>query len=106
MPNDTDLTKRSYTRGVTLAYRLRPEGQFQNRTAGDTLSRTVGFEPTKKRAFKARHAKHSSGIHYGSSSRTAVKEWLKHLLEVCLQAYFTIIDRPYHGKKAAKWDKI
>ena len=44
----------------------------------------------------------SSGIHFGTSSCTAVKDWLKHRLEVTLQAYFTIPVTVFHGKKAAK----
>ena len=47
----------------------------------------------------------SSGIHFGISSCTAVKDWLKHRLEVTLQAYFTIPVTVFHGKKAAKITK-
>ena len=50
-------------------------------------------------------SKCSSGIHFGISSCTAVKDWLKHRLEVTLQAYFTILHTVFHGKKAAKTTK-
>ena len=50
-------------------------------------------------------SKCSSGIHFGISSCTAVKDQLKHRLEVTLQAYFTIPFTVFHGKKAAKTTK-
>ena len=74
-----------------------PCGQYPNRW--HTLMRTVGFEPTKNRAWKALNAK-LFGIRFGTSSRTAVK-YTKHSLEVILQAYFTIKNPLFHGKKAA-----
>ena len=46
-------------------------------------------------------SKRSSGIHFGISSCTAVKDQLKHWLEVTLQAYFTNPYTVFHGKKAA-----
>ena len=45
--------------------------------------------------------KRSSGIHFGISSCTAVKDQLKHRLEGTLQAYFTNPHPVFHGKKAA-----
>ena len=46
-------------------------------------------------------SKDSSGIHFGISLCTAVKDHLKHWLEGTLQAYFTNLDAVFHGKKAA-----
>ena len=46
-------------------------------------------------------SKRSSGIHFGTSWCTAVKDRVKHTLEVTLQAYFTNLYTVFHGKKAA-----
>lgn len=61
-----------------------------------------GIRTREYRAWQAQRSKRSSGIHFGISSCTAVKDWLKHRLEVTLQAYFTIPVTVFHGKKAAK----
>ena len=61
-----------------------------------------GIRTREKGALQAQRSKRSSGIHFGTSSCTAVKDWLKHRLEVTLQAYFTILFTVFHGKKAAK----
>ena len=79
---------------------LRPEGQIQS--TGDTLLAHGGIRTREKRALQAQRSKRSSGIHFGISSCTAVKDQLKHRLEVTLQAYFTILHTVFHGKKAAK----
>ena len=78
---------------------LRPEGQIQ--TTGDTLWRTAGFEPAKRELYRLIRSKDSSGIHFGTSWCTAVKDQLKHWLEGTLQAYFTNPYTVFHGKKAA-----
>ena len=78
---------------------LRPEGQIQ--TTGDTLLAHGGIRTREKRALQAQRSKRSSGIHFGISACTAVKDSLKHRLEVTLQAYFTNPYTVFHGKKAA-----
>ena len=78
---------------------LRPEGQIQ--TTGDTLLAHGGIRTREKRALQAHSSKRSSGIHFGTSSCTAVKDQLKHWLEATLQAYFTNPYTVFHGKKAA-----
>ena len=77
---------------------LRPEGQIQ--TTGDTLLAHGGIRTREKRALQAR-GKGSSGIHFGISWCTAVKDGLKHKPQVTLQAYFTNPHAVFHGKKAA-----
>ena len=77
---------------------LRPEGQIQ--TTGDTLLAHGGIRTREKRALQAR-GKGSSGIHFGISWCTAVKDGLKHKPQVTLQAYFTNPHTVFHGKKAA-----
>ena len=92
--------KRSRTRKGSSVYRLlRPEGQIQ--TTGDTLLAHGGIRTREKRAFQAQWSKDSSGIHFGTSSCTAVKNQLKHWREGTLQAYFTNPYTVFHGKKAA-----
>ncbi len=61
---------------------------------------TAGFEPAIE-SFTGSRRKHSSGIHFGISSCTAVKDGFKHSLEGSLQPYFTILSTIFHGKKAA-----
>ena len=69
---------------------------------GDMLSlHTVGFEPTNIELDRLKEQVFF-GIHFGISSCTAVKDQLKHRLEVPLQVYFTILFLVFHGKKAAK----
>ena len=63
--------------------------------------RTAGFEPAKSELNRLIRSKDSSGIHFGISWCTAVKDQLKHTLEVTLQAYFTNPYTVFHGKKAA-----
>ena len=85
---------------VRVRHLLRPEGQTNplaicynciRRDSNPRISSLTGSR-----------CKRSSGIHFGISSCTAVKDWLKHRLEVTLQAYFTIPRTVFHGKKAAK----
>lgn len=78
---------------------LRPEGQIQS--TGDTLLAHGGIRTREKRALQAHSSKRSSGIHFGISSCTAVKDQLKHKPQVTLQAYFTNPYPVFHGKKAA-----
>ena len=78
---------------------LRPVGQIQ--TTGDTLLAHGGIRTREIRAEQAQRSKDSSGIHFGISSCTAVKDQLKHWLEATLQAYFTNPYTVFHGKKAA-----
>ena len=56
----------------------------------------------RKSSLTGSRRKRSSGIHFGISSCTAVKDQLKHRLEATLQAYFTIPLTVFHGNKAAK----
>ena len=79
---------------------LRPEGQIQS--AGDTLHNVRWDSNPRIVSLSGSRCKCSSGIHFGISSCTAVKDGLKHSLEVTLQAYFTILSNVFHGKKAAK----
>ena len=78
---------------------LRPEGQTKplaicyNCIRWDSNPRISSLTGSR--------CKCSSGIHFGTSSCTAVKDRLKHRLEVTLQAYFTILLTVFHGKKAA-----
>ena len=78
---------------------LRPEGQIQ--TTGDTLLAHGGIRTRELRAEQAQRSKDSSGIHFGISWCTAVKDRPKHTREVTLQAYFTNPYAVFHGKKAA-----
>ena len=55
----------------------------------------------RKESFTGSECKRSSGIHFGTSLCTAVKDQLKHWLEGTLQAYFTNPYTVFHGKKAA-----
>ena len=74
----------------------------KNQSTGDTLLAHGGIRTREKRALQAHSSKkRSSGIHFGISSCTAVKDHLKHWLEVTLQAYFTNPHPVFHGKKAA-----
>ena len=63
--------------------------------------RTAGFEPAKSELNRLIRSKDSSGIHFGTSWCTAVKDQLKHKPQVTLQAYFTNPHTVFHGKKAA-----
>ena len=63
--------------------------------------RTAGFEPAKSELNRLIRSKDSSGIHFGISWCTAVKDQLKHWLEATFQAYFTNPQTVFHGKKAA-----
>ena len=78
---------------------LHPIGQIQ--TTGDTLLAHGGIRTREIRAEQAQRSKDSSGIHFGTSLCTAVKDHLKHWLESTLQAYFTKLYAVFHGKKAA-----
>ena len=89
----------AHKRGLPCTVFLRPEGQIQ--TTGDTLLAHGGIRTREKRALQAHSSKRSSGIHFGTSSCTAVKDQLKHWLEGTLQAYFTNPYTVFHGKKAA-----
>ena len=89
----------AHERGLPCTVFLRPEGQIQ--TTGDTLLAHGGIRTREKRALQAHSSKRSSGIHFGTSSCTAVKDQLKHKPQVTLQAYFTNPYAVFHGKKAA-----
>ena len=84
---------------LSVPFFLRPEGQIQ--TTGDTLLAHGGIRTREIRAEQAQRSKDSSGIHFGTSWCTAVKDQLKHTLEGTLQAYFTNPYTVFHGKKAA-----
>ena len=84
---------------VRARHLLRPEGQTNplaicynciRRDSNPRISSLTGSR-----------SKRSSGIHFGISSCTAVKDQLTHWLEVTLQAYFTNPYTVFHGKKAA-----
>ena len=101
LPNDNDSLKKHFcTRKQAPAYCfVRPEGQIQ--TSGDTLLAHSGIRTREIRAEQAQRSKDSSGIHFGISWCTAVRDQLKHWLEATLQAYFTNPYTVFHGKKAA-----
>ena len=102
LPNDNEVPNKNvlaHERGLPCTVFLRPEGQIQ--TTGDTLLAHGGIRTREKRALQAHSSKRSSGIHFGISSCTAVKDQLKHWREVTLQAYFTNPYTVFHGKKAA-----
>ena len=98
LPNDNESLNKTFPHTVKCTV-LRPEGQ--NQTTGDTLLAHGGIRTREKRALQAHRSKRSSGIHFGISSCTAVKDHLKHWREVTLQAYFTNPYPVFHGKKAA-----
>ena len=101
LPNDNECQNKNVL-AHDFVYRsfLRPEGQTKplaicyNCIRWDSNPRISSLTGSR--------SKNSSGIHFGTSSCTAVKDWLKHRLEVTLQAYFTIPVTFFHGKKAAK----
>ena len=99
LPNDNESCFRNTEAFPPRTVFLRPEGQIQ--TTGDTLLAHGGIRTREKRALQAHSSKRSSGIHFGTSSCTAVKDHLKHWHEVTLQAYFTNPYTVFHGKKAA-----
>ena len=101
LPNDNESLNKtfSHTEARSRIPFLRPEGQIQ--TTGDTLLAHGGIRTREKRALQAHSSKRSSGIHFGTSSCTAVKDQLKHKPQVTLQAYFTNPHAVFHGKKAA-----
>ena len=101
LPNDNESWTEMFSRTRNRArHLLRPEGQTKplaicyNCIRWDSNPRISSLTGSR--------CKCSSGIHFGTSSCTAVKDWLKHRLEVTLQAYFTILFAVFHGKKAAK----
>ena len=104
LPNDngswTEMFSRTRYRARHL---LRPEGQ--NQSTGDTFCNARRDSNPRISSLTGSRSKNSSGIHFGIPSCTAVKDWLKHRLEVTLQAYFTIRRTVFHGKKAAKITK-
>ena len=69
----------AHERGLPCTVFLRPEGQIQ--TTGDTLLAHGGIRTREKRALQAQKCKRSSGIHFGISWCTAVKDQLKHTLK-------------------------
>ena len=104
LPNDNESWTEMFSRTRYRArHLLRPEGQTKplaicyNCIRWDSNPRISSLTGSR--------CKCSSGIHFGTSSCTAVKDWLKHRLEVTLQAYFTILLTVFHGKKAAKITK-
>ena len=106
LPNDNEYQnrKRSFAHNIVrIIFLVRPEGQTKplaicyNCIRRDSNPRILSSTGSR--------CKHSSGIHFGISSCTAVKDQLKHRLEVTLQAYFTILHTVFHGKKAAKTTK-
>ena len=99
LPNDNESCLRNTEAFPPRTVFLRPEGQIQ--TTGDTLLAHGGIRTREKRAEQAQRSKDSSGIHFGTSWCTAVKDQLKHWLEATLQAYFTNPYPVFHGKKAA-----
>ena len=102
LPNDNKSLNKNvlaHERGLPCTVFLRPEGQIQ--TTGDTLLAHGGIRTREKRALQAHSSKDSSGIHFGISSCTAVKDWFKHKPQVTLQAYSTKLYTAFHGKKAA-----
>lgn len=101
LPNDNECQIKNVL-AHDFVYRsfLRPEGQ--NQSTGDTFCNARRDSNPRASSLTGSRSKCSSGIHFGISSCTAVKDWLKHRLEVTLQAYFTILFTVFHGKKAAK----
>ena len=104
LPNDNESWTEMFSRTRYRArHLLRPEGQTKplaicyNCIRWDSNPRISSLTGSRSKC--------SSGIHFGTSSCTAVKDWLKHRLEVTLQAYFTILLTVFHGKKAAKITK-
>ena len=96
----TNVRLKTFSHTISCTVLLRPEGQTNplaicynciRRDSNPRISSLTGSR-----------SKNSSGIHFGISSCTAVKDQLKHRLEVTLQAYFTILHTVFHGKKAAK----
>ena len=105
LPNDNECQIKNVL-AHDFVYRsfLRPEGQ--NQSTGDTFCNARRDSNPRILSLTGSRRKRSSGIHVGISSCTAVKDRLKHPLEVPLQAYFTMTGHHFHGKKAANSQKL
>ena len=92
--------KRSRTRKESSVYRLLASRRTNPNHWRYAFGARRDSNP-RKESFTGSKSKRSSGIHFGISSCTAVKDRFKHTLEVTLQAYFTNPYTVFHGKKAA-----
>ncbi len=100
LPNDNECQNKNVLAHDFVYRFLVSKGQILQAT-GDTFYDVRRDSNPRILSFTSSKGKNSSGIHFGISSCTDVKELLKHCLEVTLQGYFTIPTIVFHGKKAA-----
>ena len=100
LPNDNEcLNKNVLAHDFVYRSFLRPEGQ--NQSTGDTFCNARRDSNPRISSLTGSRSKNSSGIHFGISSCTAVKDGPKHPHWGFLHPYSTTLFRRFHGKKAA-----